>query len=185
MDDRTAGRSKLHQAKRPVTLLAGPYGVPFHPKLVPVAIGAWIASIVFDIGTRISDEPEVFAKGAYWLIVLGVAGALVAALFGFLDLFAIPTGTRAFGIGLIHMTLNLITTGLFGLSIALRYGDLDHPGETSAGLLILSVVAIGLLGAAAWLGGELTFRYGVRVADETSQLEGFEDHDQAKDQGAN
>jgi uncharacterized membrane protein len=165
--------ARLDQAKRPVTLLAGPYGVPFHPKLVPVAIGAWIASLVFDIASRVSDEPEVFAKGAYWLILLGVAGALVAALFGFLDLVGIPTGTKAFRIGLVHMTLNLVTTGLFGVSIALRQGDVDDPGETSAGLLVLSAVAVGTLAVAGWLGGELSFRYGVRVADEGTQLEGY------------
>ena len=30
------------RAKRPVTVLAGPYGHPFHPILVTVPIGAWV-----------------------------------------------------------------------------------------------------------------------------------------------
>ncbi|MGW0424100.1 hypothetical protein [Streptomyces sp. NPDC003015] len=43
----------LHQqAKRPVSAaLAGPYGHPFHPILVTVPIGAWVASLVFDIAS--------------------------------------------------------------------------------------------------------------------------------------
>ena len=37
----------LQQAKHPVTAaLAGPYGHPFHPILVTVPIGAWVASLM-------------------------------------------------------------------------------------------------------------------------------------------
>ena len=32
---------EMRQAKQPVTVLAGPYGHPFHPILVTVPIGAW------------------------------------------------------------------------------------------------------------------------------------------------
>src|SRR3954471_15680216 len=93
--------------KHPVTALAGPYGHPFHPILVTVPIGAWVASLVFDVVSRTGDDGAVFTKGAWWLIAIGLVGALAAAMFGFLDLFAIPTGTRAFRIGLTHMAINL------------------------------------------------------------------------------
>lgn len=36
----------LYRAKRPKTVLAGPYGHPFHPVLVTIPIGVWIASAV-------------------------------------------------------------------------------------------------------------------------------------------
>jgi hypothetical protein len=62
------------EAKHPVTRLAGPYGHPFHPILVTVPIGAWVASFVFDLASRLSGEPTVFAKGAFWLIGLGLVG---------------------------------------------------------------------------------------------------------------
>ena len=71
----------------------------------------------------------MFAKGAYWLIAFGLVGALAAALVGFLDLFAIPTGTKAFRIGLIHMTLNLVVVALFAVSFLVRRSDIDAPGE--------------------------------------------------------
>lgn len=167
--------SQLNQAKRPIMLLAGPYGHPFHPILVPVPIGAWIASFGFDLGSRVADEADVFAKGAFWLIGLGILGALAAAVFGFLDLFAIPTGTPAFRTGLLHMSLNLSATALFTVSLLLRQSDIDAPGEVGGGLIALSVVALALLGGAGWLGGKLAYRYGVRVADETVQAEGFSD----------
>lgn len=166
---------RLGQAKRPITALAGPYGHPLHPILVTVPIGAWVASFVFDIVSRFADDADVFAKGAYWLIGLGILGALAAASIGFLDLFGIPTGTRAFRTGLVHMTLNLTVVVLFAVSFLIRRGDIDAPEETGVGLLVLSAVALGLLGAAGWLGGKLSFGYGVRVAHETTQAHGFVD----------
>lgn len=48
----------LRQAKQPVSAaLAGPYGHPFHPILVTVPIGAWVAGLVFDIASRIVGGP--------------------------------------------------------------------------------------------------------------------------------
>src|SRR3954449_5126358 len=83
-------------AKHPTTVAAGPYGHPFHPILVTVPIGAWVAAFVFDIASRSANDAAVFTKGAFWLIGIGILGALVAAMFGFLDLLGIPTGTPAF-----------------------------------------------------------------------------------------
>ena len=45
--------------------------------------------------------------------------------------------------------------------------------DISTTALILSVVGLGLLGASGWLGGKLAYHYGVRVADEGAQAEGF------------
>src|SRR6266545_3057798 len=165
---------RLRAAKRPVSMLAGPYGHPFHPVLVTVPIGAWVASFVFDLASRWSAEPLVFAKGAYWLVGLGVAGALAAAMFGFLDLVAIPTGTRAFRTGLLHMSLNLVVVTGFAGSFLLRRPRLGQPDGVPIALIALSAAALALLVVAGWLGGQLAYRYGVRVADETAQADGYQ-----------
>jgi uncharacterized membrane protein len=157
--------------KHPVTALAGPYGHPFHPILVTVPIGAWVASLVFDIVSRVGDDAATFAEGAYWLVGIGIVGALTAAIFGFLDLLAIPTGTRAFRTALVHMALNLAVVALFAVAFALRRSRLDEPDGTPIGVLGLSVVALALLGASGWLGGMLTYRYGVRVVDDATPVD--------------
>jgi uncharacterized membrane protein len=159
-------------AKRPLTPLAGPYGHPFHPILVTVPIGAWVASIVFDLVSHRSGEAEVFVKGSFWLIGLGILGALAAAVFGLLDLLTIPRGTRAFRRGLTHMALNLTVVVLFAVSFAIRRDHLDEGDVTIAGF-VCSAVALALLAVAGWLGGQLAYRYGVRVADEDTQAEGY------------
>jgi len=161
-----------HRAKQPVTVAAGPYGHPFHPILVTVPIGAWVVSLVFDLASRWAGEGEVFVKGSFWLIGIGIVGAVVAALFGLLDLLAIPRGTPAFRTALTHMALNLAVVALFAVSFALRRDNLDDADVTVAGF-VCSAVALALLGVSGWLGGKLAYRYGVRVADETTQAEGY------------
>jgi uncharacterized membrane protein len=161
------------EAKQPISaVMAGPYGHPFHPILVTVPIGAWVGSLVFDIASHVVGDPGFLARGAMWLIAVGVIGALAAAMAGFLDLFAIPPGTPAMRTALVHMTLNLLVTGAYVGGFFWRHaGDLTV--SVAGGKLALSAVSLALLGVSGFLGGKLAYRYGVRVADEATQAEGY------------
>jgi uncharacterized membrane protein len=163
--------NSLSEAKRPRSPLAGPYGHPFHPIAVTVPIGAWVCSLVFDVIAQVSDEAEVFAEGAYWLILIGIVGSAAAAMLGLIDLMGIPRGTRAFRIGLTHMALNATVAVLYIVNFVIRAGQ--GRDEASTAGLILSIIALLLLGASGWLGGMLAYTYGVRVADEITQSEGM------------
>jgi uncharacterized membrane protein len=165
--------SEHRQAKQPVTALAGPYGHPLHPALVALPIGAWTSSVVLDIASRFLDDAATASHAAWWLLGLGVLGALAAATFGYLDLLAIPTGTRAWRTGLVHMSCNLTATLLFALAWFLRRPEVAPSEGTSTGYLALSVLALLLVSAGGYLGGELAYRFGVRVADETTQATGY------------
>jgi uncharacterized membrane protein len=165
----------LQQAKRPVSaLLTGPYGHPLHPVLVNVPIGAWVAASVFDVASHVVPDGEFLARGAWWLIAIGVLGALAAAAVGFLDLVALPTGTPVFRTGLVHMTLNLIITGGFTAGFLWRRAVGAQVAPVPWGPLVLSFACLALLSVSGFLGGKLAFRYGVRVADEGAQIEGYQ-----------
>ncbi|RSM95647.1 hypothetical protein DMB42_49665 [Nonomuraea sp. WAC 01424] len=162
------------QAKQPVTVLAGPYGHPVHPILVTVPIGAWVASLVFDVASHLVSPGGFLAQGSVWLIALGGIGALAAASVGFLDLFAIPPRTPAFRTGLVHMGLNLAVTAGYAAGFAWRLSEPGREaGPVPAGQIVLSAVCLAVLAVSGYLGGKLAFRYGVRVADEHTQAEGF------------
>ena len=158
-------------AKRPKSVLAGPYGHPFHPILVTVPIGAWIASLVFDIAALTSDREATFAEGGFWLLVIGIVGAVLAALFGLMDLLTIPTRTRAHTTALTHMALNTVALVLFAIEALIRWTD--GRDEVTGTHLAISIVALLALGLSGWLGGKLSYHYGVRVADEQTQSGGF------------
>ena len=110
------------RAKQPRTALAGPYGHPFHPILVTIPIGTWTASIIFDIIGLLSDDPEPYALAAQILIAIGVIGAVVAAVFGLIDMSQLAAGTPARRTALTHMTANLVAVVLFAASWAVRAG---------------------------------------------------------------
>ena len=164
----------MRQAKQPVSpVLAGPYGHPLHPLLVTVPIGAWLASLVFDVASRFAAHPGFLTQGAEWLIGIGVLGALAAATVGFLDLLAIAPGTPAFRTAIWHMSLNLVITGTYAANFAWRHDSYAHGGPVPLGMLALSAASFAALGVSGFLGGKLAYRYGVRVADEGTQAEGF------------
>ena len=159
------------RAKRPRTALAGPYGHPFHPILVTIPIGTWVASLVFDIIGSASDDPEPYVRGAWILIVIGLIGAVLAAIWGFLDYLQLGRSTQARRTATIHMALNLGVVVLFIINLLVRLSAVDD--EVSVWGLVLTIVGLAALGVSGWLGGKLAYRYGVRVADERTQMEGF------------
>ncbi len=163
--------SAQYRAKRPRTVLAGPYGHPFHAMLITVPIGAWTASIIFDIVSFFAADPSAFTRGAVWLIGIGIVGALVAAVFGVMDLLTLEKGSKAQKVALSHMTLNLAAVVLFAVSFFIRLGA--GTGEVSVAGFVVSLIAYALVGFSGYLGGELAYRYGVRVADEKTQAEAF------------
>lgn len=116
----------------------------------------------------------MLAAGSSWLIGLGLAGAAPAAALGFLDLVQVPAGTKTMRLGLCHMALNLTATTLYlgGLLIRL-HRPRDGRGVPSR-LIALSGTSFVLLAVSGHLGGKLAYRYGVRVADESDQRDGYE-----------
>ena len=132
-----------------------------------------MCSLVFDIASHIVAQPGFLTQGAEWLIAIGVVGALAAATIGFLDLLAIPSGTPAFRIGLLHMSLNIGVVAAYIVNFVWRYGEYSQPAAVGLGPLVLSAVSLAVLAVSGFLGGKLAYRYGVRVATEADQSEGF------------
>jgi len=135
-------------------------GHPAHQILIVFPLGLLITSVVFDWVAR-GTESRTFAEVAYWMLLSGIVGGLLAAPFGLIDWLAIPRGTRAHAVGLWHGLGNVVVLALFAASLYLRYtGDRANP-TTAA--LVLSVAGVLLGAVTAWLGGELVDRLGVGV----------------------
>lgn len=164
---------RLSSAKRPRSIIAGPYGHPFHPIAITIPIGAWTASLVFDILGLFAEDARPFVIGAFVLVIIGLVGAAAAAVLGFLDYSVIPPDSAAKRTALVHMVLNLAVMALFVVGAVIRGMD-DAKDEVPIAAMIIGMVALLALGLSGWLGGKLSYHYGVRVADEKTQREGFE-----------
>ncbi|MBG0564059.1 DUF2231 domain-containing protein [Actinoplanes aureus] len=145
-------------------------GHPLHPALVAVPIGAWIASFVFDIASHLVGDPGFLVTGARWLIGIGVLGAVAAALAGVLDLLTLRAGTRVFRVAVTHMAINGTVVVAYAIGFLWRATSDQAGGEPVGwGPLALSAASLAGLTAGGYLGGELAYRYGVRVAAEAIQ----------------
>ncbi len=173
----TTGEAALRPIKEPSTPLAGPYGHPFHPIAVTLPIGTWAASLVFDLASHRSREPRVFARGSAELVKTGLIGAASAAFLGFLDYVKIPKRTATGVTATTHLALNVTVVALYLVNLAQRErrlnADATRQDAVAAGEMGLSLLALALLGASGWLGGILSYQFGVRVADERTQAEGL------------
>jgi uncharacterized membrane protein len=137
-------------------------GHPIHPMLIVLPLGLFIAGVVFD-GLYLWRGNPAFATVGYWNLAGGIVGGLLAAVFGLIDWWAIPSGTRAKRIGLLHGGSNVIVVAAFALVWWMRSGSVDTAPTT--GLFLLEVGALLLGSVAGWLGGELVDRLGVGVDD--------------------
>jgi uncharacterized membrane protein len=164
----------MRRAKVPISrTLAGSYGHPYHPALVSVPIGAWVTSLVFDIASHFAAKPAFLAAGSEWLIAVGIGGALIASLAGFVDLVLLAEGTPAYRTASAHMVLNLLLIVLYGADFFWRQHSYGSNAPVGLGMLTLSASCVVLLTVSGFLGGRLAFRYGVRVVDEATQADGF------------
>jgi uncharacterized membrane protein len=136
------------------------FGHPIHPMLIVFPLGLLAISFVLDVAYLITQNPT-WSDVAYYDMIIGIIMGLVAAVFGFLEWLAIPDGTRAKRIGLLHGAGNVVVVALFLLSWFVRRGAPARLPSTTA--FILSLVAILLALVTGWLGGELVDRLGVGV----------------------
>ncbi|MGC4854478.1 DUF2231 domain-containing protein [Micromonospora sp. DT4] len=135
-------------------------GHPVHPMLVMFPVALLVTAVLFDIIDTVGG-PDFLGEVAYWNITVGLIGGLLAAAAGSFDLLAIPTGTRAKRVGLLHAGANLVVILLFAAVWVVR---LNADSRAAGGALIaIEIVAVAILGISAWLGGELVDRLGVGV----------------------
>ena len=133
---------------------------PIHPMLVPIPIGLWVFSLVADIARVMGSPDPAWPTVAFYTMVGGIIGALLAALPGLVDLLSLPAGPRKTAIA--HMTINLTVVALYVINVWMRWrspADLEVP-------FWLSLAGIGLLLVSGWLGGKMVYEHGVAVDTE-------------------
>lgn len=130
---------------------------PMHPMLVAFPIGLWIFSLASDV-LYLIGWGVVWADVAYYAMAGGLAGALVAAVPGLVDLLSI-SDSKIKRIGIWHMLINLVVVALFAINLWLR--TVAPPGVDPP--IWLSAIGVGLMGISGWLGGEMVYVHGVAV----------------------
>jgi uncharacterized membrane protein len=132
---------------------------PIHPMFVNFPIGLWIFSLVTDIIYRVNGN-EMWASVAYYSMAGGIIGAILAAVPGFVDYFALKP-SRVKDIALWHMLINVSALILYCFNFYYRTGAPD-----AAGPFYLSIIGVLGILVSGWLGGQMVYVHGLAV-DET------------------
>jgi uncharacterized membrane protein len=145
-------------------------GHPIHQMLIPFPFGLLATAVIFDIIYLIWGN-HAMPTVSYWMIYAGIIGGFIAAPFGLIDWLAIPKGTRAKFVGMVHGLGNVVVLLIFIGSCLLRDGAANAPTAyaPSTPALVLSFAGFVLAGVTGWLGGELVDRLSVGV-DEGAHL---------------
>ena len=130
---------------------------PIHPMLVVFPIGLWIFSLVCDLVYLFGPANPLWRDMAFYTMAGGWIGALAAAVPGLIDYFGMSPGA-AKRTATTHMTLNLVVVTLYAINLWIRWAG-NGAGGWPVGL---SVVAVLLMAAAGWLGGELVYVHGAK-----------------------
>ncbi len=130
------------------------FEAPLHPVIQTVPIGSWTSAIVFDGLDLVSGKPAM-RNAADASLALGVVGGFAAAAVGLSDWRYTSGGSRRMGMA--HAALNSAGLALNTASLLLRAA-----GRRNAGRLAF-LAGFSLNGMGAHLGGELSYKYGLRV----------------------
>jgi uncharacterized membrane protein len=135
-------------------------GHSIHRMLVVFPLGLFATAALFDL-IGVAKEAGSWSQLSFYLIGAGVVGGVLAGLFGWIDLQAVPRATRAWRVGVAHGVGNAAVLVLFSASWLLRQGNPTQPSDLAIALSVFGVVLVAITG---WLGAELVERLGVGVA---------------------
>lgn len=135
-------------------------GHPIHQMVIVLPLGLLIAAWIADLAYYLSGI-AVLAEVAYWNTIGGIVTGLFAAIFGFIDWFAVPVGTRAKRVGAWHAGFNVTVLLLFAASLMIKHAAAGH--FPSALSFACATIGLILAGVSGWLGGELVNQLGIGV----------------------
>jgi uncharacterized membrane protein len=132
---------------------------PIHPMLIAFPVATLMAAPAADLAAQAGGDP-FWRRAGRWLLMGGLLSGAAASAVGLVDYLAIGEVRRAPG-AQAHAVGNAAAMGLVLMNLLRRpRDDSEGPDGTAMGL---SLATVALLGATAWLGGELSYRHRVGV----------------------
>ncbi|MGB6161398.1 MAG: DUF2231 domain-containing protein [Pseudonocardiaceae bacterium] len=145
-----------------VSLVKGFAGKPTHAPLTDVGIGAYTAGVAMLVAGAAGFQQAAMATASVITIGVGLIAAIPTIITGLVDLFGIPAAAPARTLGWWHLTLMSSATGMFAWTFTLQLAGYAS-GKIIMLALTVGVISWVLLLVGGYLGGSLTFVYGVRV----------------------
>ena len=125
-----------------------------HPLAVHFPLALWLTSALFDL-LAWRREDRLYRRAAYWLVGLGLLGALLSIALGWIDLLAQERAGVGTGLVLrhrLHSQAAYAATLVYGVNFVWRWRTRNY---VSATFLVLSMAGAVLVAITGYLGGDL------------------------------
>jgi uncharacterized membrane protein len=142
-------------------------GHPIHPMIIPFPIALWVFSLIADLIYLWGGNPLWRDYIAFYTLLGGIIGGAAAAVPGVIDWLSLKD-REVVKIANWHARLNVIALLIFAASFYLR--TMSGAGLVSGNYTIpvgLSVLGVILIAISGWLGGEMVFKHGVAVDQQS------------------
>ena len=140
-------------------------GHPIHPMLIPFPVAFFVATLLCDIAYIRSGDVS-WATASMWLLGAGVVMALLAAVAGLIDVLGDQRIRRLQDVWL-HAGGNVLLVLIQAYSWYAR--DTGGPNAVLPTGLVLSFIAVFLMGFTGWKGWKMVYRHHVGVSDQPGQ----------------
>ena len=140
-------------------------GHPLHPLIVTIPIAVLVLTAGSDLGYWLTKD-AFWARASFWLLGIGIASGVVAAITGMMDFLKIER-VRKRTAGWAHMALNVALLLLSIANFVIRWGNTTG-AVLPLGIIISTIVAV-LLGLSGWYGAELVYRHKIAVIGYSSR----------------
>jgi uncharacterized membrane protein len=141
---------------------------PIHPALVTIPIGAFVLAFIGDIATS-EVKTQFWYSFALCCLGIGILGALLAAIFGFIDYFSVPMTPQVKKLATSHMVLNLTAVALYIGSFSLRMNNAAFLTGRWTLVIALEVLGLLILASSGWIGGQMAYVHRVGVLENTER----------------
>ncbi|WP_328464536.1 DUF2231 domain-containing protein [Actinoplanes sp. NBC_00393] len=126
-------------------------GQAVQPILVMFPLGLFAMAVMFDMADLLGG-PSILGALAYWNLVAGLFGGVLATLAGAVDvMFVRHSGARRLGV--LRGLLNMGVLVIFTVILMLRVRDPER--VVSGGLFFVELLALAVAGYGAWFGGKI------------------------------
>jgi uncharacterized membrane protein len=133
-------------------------GHPLHPQLIVMPAGLLPFSLLLD-ALHAKTRDQSYADAAYYTMMGGFIGGIVAGVAGAADYGTIPEDSKAKHVGKVHGLMNIGLLGLTAINLLLRRKR-RSPRPLP---IMLSLAGTAGLAVSAWYGGHLVYHHGMRV----------------------
>lgn len=148
-----------------IDLMRGFRGHPAHPPLTDASIGAYTVATFGALLSWAGVQEAAMAKTAFVAIVIGLVVSVATILTGFIDYLRIRRGTPLWNTATIHWIVMALANGAFIAAAALLDGGFGAD-EVQIGAALTTLGGYVLLFVGGWIGGAITYVYGMRVISE-------------------